>query len=114
MKQEMMAAGNEAYTELKNVVAWVKKNAGMGRFYRSRHELVAVKVGTLQRDEQVARPERTGVGGDIREGAIGAVQATAACVSEFRERALHDPSSDSVAATTSWSRNTRRSRPRIW
>lgn len=45
--EEMMAAGNEAYTELKNVCVWVKKNAGMGTFYRSHHELVFVwKSGT--------------------------------------------------------------------
>ncbi len=44
---EMLAAGNEVYSELKNVCVWVKKNAGMGSFYRSRHELVFVwKSGT--------------------------------------------------------------------
>jgi len=45
--QEMMAAGNRAYSELKNLCVWAKKNAGMGTFYRSRHELVFVwKAGT--------------------------------------------------------------------
>jgi DNA modification methylase len=39
---EMMAAGNKVYTELKNLCVWVKTNAGMGSFYRSRHELVFV------------------------------------------------------------------------
>jgi len=39
---EMMAAGNEVYTELKNLCVWTKTNAGMGSFYRSRHELVFV------------------------------------------------------------------------
>jgi 16S rRNA G966 N2-methylase RsmD len=39
---EMMAAGNEVYTELKNLCVWAKTNAGMGSFYRSRHELVFV------------------------------------------------------------------------
>jgi DNA modification methylase len=39
---EMMAAGNDVYTELKNLVVWSKSNAGMGSFYRSRHELVFV------------------------------------------------------------------------
>jgi DNA modification methylase len=44
---EMVAAGNKTYTELKNLCIWVKKNAGMGSFYRSRHELVFVwKSGT--------------------------------------------------------------------
>jgi DNA modification methylase len=40
--EEMMAAGREVYSELKNLVVWVKSNAGMGSFYRSRHELVFV------------------------------------------------------------------------
>ncbi len=39
---EMMAAGNEVYSELKNVCVWAKTNAGMGSFYRSQHELVFV------------------------------------------------------------------------
>jgi DNA modification methylase len=39
---EMMAAGNEVYTELKNLCVWAKTNASMGSFYRSRHELVFV------------------------------------------------------------------------
>jgi len=37
---EMLAAGEELYTELKNLIIWVKDNGGMGTFYRSRHELV--------------------------------------------------------------------------
>jgi DNA modification methylase len=44
---EMMDAGNLVYSELKNLCVWTKKNAGMGTFYRSRHELVFVwKSGT--------------------------------------------------------------------
>jgi DNA modification methylase len=44
---EMMAAGKEAYSELKNLCVWAKTNAGMGSFYRSQHELVFVwKKGT--------------------------------------------------------------------
>jgi hypothetical protein len=39
---EMMAAGNEVYSELKNLCVWSKTNAGMGSFYRSRHELIFV------------------------------------------------------------------------
>jgi DNA modification methylase len=39
---EMMAAGKNAYTELKNLCVWAKTNAGMGTFYRSQHELVFV------------------------------------------------------------------------
>ncbi|KCZ53640.1 hypothetical protein HY29_16605 [Hyphomonas beringensis] len=44
---ELLAAGDVAYSELKNLIAWVKSNAGMGTFYRSQHELVLVyKHGT--------------------------------------------------------------------
>ena len=44
---EMLAAGGAAFTELKDVVVWNKTNAGMGSFYRSKHELIFVfKVGT--------------------------------------------------------------------
>jgi DNA modification methylase len=39
---ELMAAGREVYTELKNLCVWVKDNAGMGSLYRSQHELVFV------------------------------------------------------------------------
>lgn len=39
---EIRAAGKEVYDELLNVCVWVKDNAGMGSFYRSRHELVFV------------------------------------------------------------------------
>ena len=44
---EILAAGQAHYTELKNLMVWVKDNGGMGTFYRSRHELVfAFKHGT--------------------------------------------------------------------
>jgi DNA modification methylase len=39
---EMLTAGNEVYSELKNVVVWAKTNAGQGSFYRSQHELIFV------------------------------------------------------------------------
>jgi DNA modification methylase len=39
---EMLAAGNEVYSELKNVVVWAKTNAGQGSFYRSQHEFIFV------------------------------------------------------------------------
>jgi DNA modification methylase len=46
---EMMTAGNSVYTELKNLCIWSKTNAGMGSFYRSKHELVFVwKSGTAR------------------------------------------------------------------
>jgi DNA modification methylase len=37
---EMLAAGRKVYSELKNIIVWVKSNAGMGSLYRSQHELV--------------------------------------------------------------------------
>ena len=44
---EMQAAGDAAYTELKNLCVWTKTNGGMGSLYRSQHELVFVfKWGT--------------------------------------------------------------------
>jgi len=39
---ELLAAGSAVYSELKNVVVWVKTNAGQGSFYRSQHEFVFV------------------------------------------------------------------------
>jgi DNA modification methylase len=44
---ELLAAGEAAFTELKNLVVWNKTNGGMGAFYRSKHELIFVfKQGT--------------------------------------------------------------------
>lgn len=39
---ELLAAGDAAFTEMKNLVVWNKTNAGMGTFYRSKHELIFV------------------------------------------------------------------------
>jgi DNA modification methylase len=39
---EMLAAGKQAYSELKNIAVWCKTNAGMGSLYRSQHEFVCV------------------------------------------------------------------------
>ena len=44
---EILAAGNAAYDELKNLCVWTKTNGGMGSLYRSQHELVFLfKSGT--------------------------------------------------------------------
>ncbi|HZJ12917.1 MAG TPA: DNA methyltransferase, partial [Methyloceanibacter sp.] len=40
--EEMLGAGGEVYSELKNLVVWAKTNAGLGSFYRSQHELIFV------------------------------------------------------------------------
>jgi hypothetical protein len=39
---ELLTAGRQAYTELKNLCVWAKDNAGMGSLYRSQHELIFV------------------------------------------------------------------------
>jgi DNA modification methylase len=45
--QEIQAAGDTAYAELKNICVWAKNNGGMGSLYRSQHEFVFVfKSGT--------------------------------------------------------------------
>src|SRR5438309_7009234 len=49
---ELLAAGKQAYTELKNLCVWAKDNAGMGSLYRSQHEFVFVF-------KQAGRPTRT-------------------------------------------------------
>jgi DNA modification methylase len=38
----LLRIGRESGFELLNLIAWVKANAGMGNFYRSQHELVAM------------------------------------------------------------------------
>jgi DNA modification methylase len=44
---ELLAAAEGNYSDQKNLCVWNKTNAGMGAFYRSKHELVFVfKVGT--------------------------------------------------------------------
>ncbi len=44
---ELLSAGRDAYTELKNICVWNKANGGMGSLYRSKHEFVcAFKNGT--------------------------------------------------------------------
>jgi len=51
---ELIGAGDEIYSELKNICVWVKSNGGMGSLYRSRHELVFVyKVGKAKHSNNV-------------------------------------------------------------
>jgi len=43
---ELLAAGRQVFSELKNLCVWNKTNGGMGTFYRSKHELIfAFKIG---------------------------------------------------------------------
>jgi DNA modification methylase len=37
---QMQVAGSEVFTELKNIIVWVKTNAGQGSLYRSQHEFI--------------------------------------------------------------------------
>ncbi len=39
---ELLSAGQEVYSALKNICVWAKSNGGMGSLYRSQHEMVAV------------------------------------------------------------------------
>lgn len=39
---ELLEAGREVYSALKNICVWNKTNGGMGSLYRSKHELIAV------------------------------------------------------------------------
>ena len=46
---ELLTAGKRVFSQLKNLCIWNKTNAGMGSFYRSKHELVFVfKNGSAQ------------------------------------------------------------------
>lgn len=38
--RELLDAADGVFHELKNLITWVKTNAGMGTFYRSQHELI--------------------------------------------------------------------------
>ncbi len=43
---ELLAAGKQVFSELKNLCIWNRSDGGMGTFYRSKHELIFVfKVG---------------------------------------------------------------------
>ena len=54
-QRELIAAGDEVYSELKNLCIWNKSNAGMGSLYRSKHELIFVfKVGKKPHINNVA------------------------------------------------------------
>ena len=49
---ELLKAGQAVFSELKDLCVWNKANAGMGTFYRSKHELVFVfKIGIAARND---------------------------------------------------------------
>ena len=64
---EVLAAGRDLY-EYKNLCVWNKSNAGMGTFYRSKHELVFVF--------KVATPRTSTTLGWARRAAIGPTSGT--------------------------------------
>jgi hypothetical protein len=46
---ELFEAAQQNYTEFKQMIVWNKDNAGMGAFYRSKHEIICVyKNGTAK------------------------------------------------------------------
>ncbi len=52
---DLVAAGETHYSELLNIIVWVKSNGGMGALYRSQHELVALfKNGKRAHNNNVA------------------------------------------------------------
>jgi hypothetical protein len=54
---ELLTAGQEVFSSLKNLCIWNKTNGGMGSFYRSKHELVFVfKVGTARKVPPAPNP----------------------------------------------------------
>jgi len=53
--REVLDAGEDVFSELKNLCVWAKTNGGMGSLYRSRHELIFVfKAGTAPHQNRVA------------------------------------------------------------
>lgn len=79
--QELLSAGEQVYTELKNVCVWIKDSGGLGSLYRSQHELVFVfkngdakhrnnvQLGQFGRNRtNVWQYPRVNVGAKSREG----------------------------------------------
>src|SRR5712692_7578683 len=59
---ELITASREVGLALKNLIVWVKTNAGMGSFYRSQHELILVfknGEGPHQNNIELGRHGRT-------------------------------------------------------
>jgi ParB-like chromosome segregation protein Spo0J len=60
---ELLAAGAQVYSDLKNVVVWVKTNAGQGSFYRSQHELILSSKMATGRTSTTSSSANTGATG---------------------------------------------------
>jgi DNA modification methylase len=57
---ELLAAGKEAYGELKNICVWVKDVAGKGSLYRSQHRFILVFKQGKQSRRKSAQPGQSG------------------------------------------------------
>jgi DNA modification methylase len=56
---DLLKAGQAVFSELKDLCVWNKANAGMGSFYRSKHELVFVfKIGIAAHTDPFGRGDR--------------------------------------------------------
>ena len=94
-QRELIAAGDEIYSELKNLCVWNKSNAGMGSLYRSKHELIYVfKVGSKPHINNVelgkmgpAPEQRMGL---CRPKRIERQLEEQACTASHREAGGHD------------------------
>ena len=83
---ELLAAGRQVFRELKNLCVRNKTNAGMGAFYRSKHELVFVfKVG----DAPHTNTFGLGDGGRYRTNVWDYPGISSATASRAQELAMH-------------------------
>jgi len=82
----LLAAGNACYDEWKQLLVWNKVNAGMGTFYRSQHELIAIfKHGNHTHINNFG----LGDGGRYRTNVIDYPGMTLATARNRKERDLH-------------------------
>ena len=83
---ELIEAGRECFTELKNLVVWNKTNGGMGTFYRSKHELIFVlKKGQAEHTNNFG----LGGGGRYRTNVWDYAGINAVGKGRSRELAMH-------------------------
>jgi DNA modification methylase len=57
---ELLKAGQAVFSELKDLCVWNKANAGLGSFYRNKHQLIFVfKIGTAAHTDTFGRGDRS-------------------------------------------------------
>ena len=98
-QREIIAAGEEVYSELLNLCVWNKSNAGMGSLYRSKHELVFVfKVGKGAHINNVALGRhgrhRTNVWDYVSQNALNGTRKKQARAASDGEAGRHDRGRD--------------------